>query len=80
MNLDSLIKNLCNPEPGQDQFNCYSTYDKMYPCRNEIDELGINAYLSGPDVSVSQLFVIQFGYCISLKNSLLYLFKYQTGH
>lgn len=46
MNLDSLIKNLYNPEPGQDEFNCYDIYDKMFtkhPCGNEIDALGINS-------------------------------------
>lgn len=46
MNLDHLIKNLYNPEPGWDEFDCYSIYDKMcakHSCRNAIDALDINA-------------------------------------
>lgn len=29
MNLDHLVKNLYNSEPGWDEFNCYSIYDKI---------------------------------------------------
>lgn len=79
MNLDHLINNLYNPERGWDEFNYYSIYHKRFakhPCKNATDALGINAYLSGANISLGQLFVIQFGYCISLKNSPLHLFKY----
>lgn len=70
---DRLIKNLYNPEPGQDEFNCYSIYDKILLGTHveTIDVLSINTYLSGTNVSISRLFFIQSGYCISLKKIIL---------